>query len=273
MKIIAISIFLLFTLLILPVSAYYTSEIIPPSSGFLPEYNATFPGERNAGQWYEFSINNVSGDRDVKYHFTVYDAEIKDSYEYRSDAWGQWWEETPARGNKFLFIWICGYSEGTSWDGYEAERFYLWDNGKQINQEPIIQSDIGKVNRGTTTDNRVPPRTIRFIENRSSYLEFTYSQDAYGYQDGLVMNRMEPGISNAWNGYIIYQIPKTSELKDMQILGWFGYHGTAIWNLKPVAYIQNSPEALAIKERQKITKEIALGTRQKDNGIVKRPAV
>ena len=261
MKTIAISICILFTLLILPVSAYYTSEIIPPSSGFLPEYNATFTGERNAGQWYEFSINNVSGDRDVKYHFTVYDAEIKNSYEYRSDAWGQWWNETPARGNKFLFVWIVGYSEGTSWDGWEAEWFYLWDNGRQINQEPIIESDIGKVNKGGMWTSRVPPRTIRFIENRMSYLDFPYSQDAYGYQDGLVMNRMEPGISNAWNGYIIYQIPKTSELKDMQILGWFGYHGTAIWNLKPVAYIQNSPEYVAITEREIRDKEVAQGIR------------
>jgi hypothetical protein len=267
MKTIAISVLLLFALIIMPVSAYYTSEIIPQSSGFLPEYNATFPGERNAGQWYEFSINNVSGDLDVKYHFTVYDVEIKDSYEYRSDAWGQWWNETPTRGNKFLFIWIVGYSEGTSWDGWESERFYLWDNGKQINQEPIIMSDIGKVIRGNSWSSKIPPRTIRFIENRRSYLDFPYSQDVYGYQDGLVMNRMEPGKSNAWNGYIIYQIPKTSELKDLRLLGWFGYHGYAIWNLKPYGYIQETPEYMEIKAAENRRTEIQKGIRQRGNEI------
>lgn len=260
MKIVALF-FLISALVILPVNAYYVDSPVLTKSDFTPQYNATFPGERNAGQWYEFSINNVSGDRDVKYHFTVYDTQIKNSYEYRTDAWGQWWTESPEPGKKFLFVWICGYSEGTTWDGWESERFYLWDNGKQINQEPVILSDIGKVNKGGSWSTKTPPRTIRFIENRSSYQDFTYSQDAYGYQDGLVMNRMEPGKSNAWNGYIIYQVPKTSELKDMQILGWFGYHGTAIWNLKPVAYIQNSPEYFTLKQNRRIAEEILQGIR------------
>ena len=77
------------------------------------------------------------------------------------------------------------------------------------------------------------------MENRTSYKGFTYSQDAYGYNDGLEMNRMVPGMSNAWNGYIIYQVPSTFTIEDMQIAGWFGYYGTAWWNLKPRVVTQN----------------------------------
>jgi len=251
-------------LLIAPASAYYPDVVIPSSSGFLPAFNASFPGERNAGQWYEFRIDNVSGLADVKYHFTVYDAQIRDSYEYRSDAWGQWWTETPAPGKKFLFVWICGYSEGTTWWGWGADRFALWIDGVSIASEPVIVSDIGKVNRGDSWSAKVPPRTIRFMENRSSYQDFTYSQDAYGYREGIEQGRMEPGKSNAMNGYLIFQVPRNSNLKDIQVAGWFGYFGTATWNLKPVPFTQDSPEYLTIKEREKIAEEIVHGQRLRD---------
>lgn len=257
-------------LLIVPASAYYSDAIIPAGTGFMPVYNASYPGERNAGQWYDFAINNVSGYADVKYHFTVYDAQIKDSYQYRSDAWGEWWRETAGPGKKFLFVWICGYSEGTSWYGWGPERFFLWINGETIPQEPIMVSDIGKVRRGTAWSSQVPPRTIRFMENRTSFKDFPYSQDAYGYSDGIMKTRMEPGKSNAWSGYIIYQVPETSTHKDMQIAGWFDYFGTAYWNLQPRVYIQDSPEYLEIKQRELIENQIRKGSRLRDNATPRR---
>ena len=52
---------------------------------------------------------------------------------------------------------------------------------------------------------------------------------------------MIPGTSNAWNGYLIYQVPATFTIEKMQIAGWFGYYGTAWWNLQPPVVLQNNP--------------------------------
>ena len=230
----------LLVVLVVPVSA--ATQIIESDPLVSPHaFNRSVPGERNGGQWYTFRINNVSGYSDVTYHYTVYDAHLKDSYEYRSDAWGQWWTATPSPGKKFVFVWLVGYSEGTSWYGWGADRFTLWHDGEMIKPEPVWFSDLGRVSRGTSFSTSVPPRTIRYIENRSSYKGFTYSQDAYGYYDGLEMNRMIPGTSNAWNGYLIYQVPATFTIEKMQIAGWFGYYGTAWWNLQPPVVLQNNP--------------------------------
>jgi hypothetical protein len=264
--------FLIAALVILPASAYYIDAPFTTKSDFSPKFNASFPGERNAGQWYDFSIANVSGDKDVTYHFTVYDAQFRDDYEYRSDAWGQWWTESPAQDKKFLFIWICGYSEGTSWWGWGPDRFSLWINGSRIDPEPVIISDIGKVRRGMGWSSQVPPRTIRFMENRTSYQDFTYSQDAYGFRDGIEQTRMESMKSNAWNGYLIFQVPRTSTFKDMQILGWFGNSGSAWWNLELCEIVQESPEYLEVQLREKITYEISNGARLRENEERRRSA-
>ncbi len=160
-------------LMIMPSSAYFT-EGTYPLFGTGPAFNASIPGERNAGQWFVFTLLNVSGYSDVKYHFTLYDAYILDSYDYRSDAWGQWWTEYPDSGNKFLFVWICGWCEGTSWIGWGSDRFFAWINSNSLKPEPVQFSDIGKVRKGTTFTNNVPPRTIRWLENRTSYLDFVW---------------------------------------------------------------------------------------------------
>jgi hypothetical protein len=248
-------------LLVLPVSAYYPDSLYPIGG----KYNATVPGERNAGQWYEWQIINVSGYADVKYHFTIYDAEIKDSYEYRSDAWGQWWTETPNPGKKFLFVWVCGWSEGTTWWGWGQDRFFAWVKGTTLKPEDVKYSDIGKVYRGGGSSNEVPPYTIKGFEDRITFPGFPNCGDeAYGYKEGIALERMEPAKSNAWSGYIIYQVPSDTKLKDIQIAGWFGYFGTAYWNLEPKPYIQQSPEFQVKKKQIQMQGEIQSGKRLPD---------
>jgi len=251
--------------IIVPVSSQYTNDTYP-LDGKGPAFNASTPGERNAGQWYDFSILNVSGYRDVVYHFTVYDAELEDSYEYRSDAWGQWWTENPAPGNEFLFVWICGWSEGTSWIGWGPDRFFAWINTRTFYPEPVILSDIGLVYKGGKATSDVPPRTIRWLEeNKTSYLDFTWSDDAYSFEDGVELTRQEPGKSNAMQGYLIYQVPKGTKFKDIRVAGWFGYYGTAWWNLEQKAFTQNSTEFRKQTRAEQLLQERMTGKRMPGN--------
>jgi len=253
------------TIIIVPVSSQYTNDTYP-LDGKGPAFNASAPGERNAGQWYDFSLQNVTGYQDVVYHFTVYDAEIKDSYEYRSDSWGQWWTQEPDRGKKFLFVWICGWSEGTTWIGWGSERFFAWVDRLSITPESVIFSDIRMVRRGSTLTSDVPPRTIRWLEeNKTSYLDFPWSDDAYSFMDGVQMIRQEPGKSNAMQGYLIYQVPEITELKDIRIAGWFGYYGTAWWNLEQKTFVQNSTELNRQTRIEQLQEERLTGKRMPGN--------
>nr|WP_321352497.1 hypothetical protein [uncultured Methanoregula sp.] len=263
----------LLILLIVPSSAYYSDSLLSPVAGSTLQYNESYTGERNAGQWFTFELINASGLADVKYHFTVADAEIKTSYQYRSDAWAQWRNQTPDPGKKFLFVWICGYSEGTSWIGWGASHFAAWIDGETIAPEEVQYSDIGRVRRGAGWSDIVPPRTIRFLENKTELPGFPdMADEAYGFKEGLEQTRMIPGKSNAYYGYLIYQIPAKYEMKDIQIAGWFGYYGTAIWNLSPRLYIQRSPEYQKIIEREQRRQEIAQGQRLSDRDVVKNRA-
>lgn len=252
------------TIIIVPVSSQYTDTTCP-LDGKGPAFNASTPGERNAGQWYDFALLNVTGYQNVTYHFTVYDAEIRDSYEYRSDAWGQWWTQEPDQGKKFLFVWICGWSEGTTWIGWGSERFFAWVDRLSIIPEPVNFSDIGMVKRGGHYTDEVPPRTIRWMENKTSYLDFPWSGDAYSFRDGIQMIRQEPGKSNAMQGYLIYQVPQNTELKDIRIAGWFGYYGTAWWNLEQKAFIQNSTEIQRQIRIEQLQQERLTGKRMPGN--------
>lgn len=260
--------------LIMPVSAYYTGGIYPlnktdPKMG--PVYNSTVPGERNAGQWYEFTLLNVTGYQSVVYHYTVYDADIRDSYEYRSDAWGQWWRQDPEQGKKFLFVWLCGWSEGTSWLGWGMDRFFASVNGTmRLSPEPVQFSDIGRIRRGGAWSDKVPPRTIRWMENKTSFPGFAWSGDAWGFKDGLELDGQDPGQSNAMQGYLIFQIPRSMQLKDIQIIGWFGDWGRAWWNLDYKPYIQQSPEYQRILQKDIIKQQRESGLRVLDSPNVRQ---
>lgn len=197
----------------------------------LSQFNTSQPGERNPGDLFEFTMENVSGQEDVTHHFTVYSSRllnINQSYLYWSVLNGQWLNQTPEKGKKWLFVWVEDYTDGATIWPYDTKYFLisLWGN-TTINPEPIPMEDLA--HRPDKHLNPVMIESVTFGHPVSR--DYAYFGDPYGWKDGYYQPRIEPGKSNALSGWILYQVPEKANLKDLQVVGWFMNRGTAYWNL------------------------------------------
>jgi hypothetical protein len=206
----------------------------------MEQFNTSQPGERNRGDLFEFTMHNVSGTQeDVTHHFTVYSAKMlrenQTPYSYWSVANGQWLNQTPEKGKKWLFIWVEDWIEGTPVWGYEQDRFIVWVWGNTtINPEPVQMEDLARSRKSK----HLNPAIISEVSGHPIPKGYSYFRDPYGWKDGYLQPRIEPGESNAWSGWIIYQVPEKAKLKDIQVAGWFMNYGTAYWNLVPREVVQ-----------------------------------
>ena len=232
-------------------------------------FNSTIPGERNIGQWYNFTIENVSGYKQASYHYTVYRAYFVNDYQYHDENWGQWFDQFPTQGNKYLFVWIAGYLDdsSTDWWGWDQDRFPIWYNNEAIQPEPVIMASSQYVGIFRGNDH---PRIIAGMEN-TSYLDgFTWSGDEYGFYDGIQVDRMEPGITNAMQGYAIYQVPIESNLLSVRV-AMNTYTDQAWWNLENKSFEQVDDVGRQRRtDNQIIQTQIVQGIRLPDNYEEKR---
>lgn len=227
-------------------------------------FNISIPGDRNLGQEYSWEVKNASGYAGCVYHYTVYDERIiGGNYTYHSPAWGQWFIQDAEPGKKYLAVWVRGWIEGqTTWLGWGQERFplWLWDN-TTVYPEPVHLQDLS-VRYGS---DRKLPAVIREIQERMSTTDRgPLTVERYGWKDEKEMGRMEPGRSNAFDGYILYQIPEQAQPEDIRVAGWFGYWGTAIWHLAKSEINQESMEKYRILETDLVNYQKEIGIRLSD---------
>lgn len=230
-------------------------------------FNGTVPGDRNTGQVFTWSIQNVSKEADIKYHYVVYASRlIGMNYSYYSNAWGRWDIHSVTPGYQYLVIWVRGWTEGTTSWGYGPERFrvFVWDNWT-IDPEPAHLNDLPI--RFLSDEYR--PVVNAELENRTllngslSRVELL-TTEWYGWKNNQKLVRMEPGLSNNWDGVILYQVPASAALKDLRVAGWFGYYGTPIWYLTPHEIMQKSFEAWQREQQDELSRQKANGLRVSD---------
>jgi len=192
-------------------------------------FNPSLSGERNIGQEYSWTIQNVSGLSDVCYNTSVYDFKIIGSqYTYYSIEWGQWFTEQADTGKKYLIVWARTESNGTSWYGWGGDRFTLWVWGNTtIVPDPVPLQDLPIKYQSEHYLTRV----IAELQNRTGTDGELLTREWYGWKDGNELDRQEPGSSAAYDGMILYQIPEEAQPEDIRVLGWFGYYGYGIWYL------------------------------------------
>lgn len=195
-------------------------------------FNASQPGERNPGDPYQFTMHNVSGTyENVTHHITVYSSKLfpkNQSYQYWSVLYGQWMNQTPEKNKKWLFVWVEDYTEGATTWSYEKDRFTVWIWGNTtIPAEPVQLED-----HTSYPDKHKGPAIIQGVTyGHTVSRDYSWFGDPYGWRDGYIQPRVEPGRSNAWSGWIRYQVPDGAMLQDLQLAGWFDNFGSVQWNL------------------------------------------
>jgi hypothetical protein len=263
-----------------------------PASAGIP-FNETIPGDRNIGQNFTWTAYNVSMKADAVYHYTVYDyRDLGDEYHYWSVNWGQWMVQTAQPKKKYFVIWIRGWLEGTAWHGWGSDRFRLWIGNKSFTAEPVQLQDIairniGKPDQEITTAVTCPlntqaPVTVisssgttskagdsgRYLPVVIQELEYQMSRtergrlttERYGWKDENEMIRMEPGISNAYDGLMIFQVPDGARPESMVVSGSFWSWGPAFWHLTNTTISQDSAERSHLLES-------VLTEMERDNGL------
>jgi hypothetical protein len=250
-----------------------------PAAAEQVRFNESVPGPRNLGQYFTWTMENVSGTYASSiYHYTVYDyKEIGDHYSYWSVNWGQWFNETPEHGKKFVAVWVRGWMEGTTYFGWGQDRFNLWVNGQTIPADPVKLQDIEigsytgagrkeSVGTAATSSGCAPTpapvqnqnantgsgwsRTGRWLPVVIQQVEYLKANnergrlttERFGWKDENEYTRMEPGWSAKYDGFLIYQVPVNSSPEGMSIAGNFRNYGTAIWHLTNTTITQESVE-------------------------------
>lgn len=231
-------------------------------------FNSSIPGERNIGQEFTFSIDNVSMRADVVYHYTVYSSRaLGDHITYWSKAWGTWFTDQAPAGYQYLAVYVRAWTEGTTVWGYGSDRFYVWYIDQSIGALPVKLEDLPIRYKSE----KYRPAVIQELENRYEPGIGLLPSEPYGWKDGQELTRMEPGLSNAWDGPILYLIPDSAGLRDLRVAGWFGdYRGTAVWwitehEIRQASFESWLSEQTRILEQQR-KENLRVSDREPDRG-------
>jgi hypothetical protein len=184
---------------------------LTPASTAVP-----FPNALAQNEYATFGSGNEQGKA------TVYRFEIKSDYNWTSPSWnspGQqaasqplglqrgYNTEKPQAGNIFLFLYVRVMNTGTNAVyAPSANQFVVSSNGKVYNYSSVKSSDV----------------TIDQVSG---------SQYDYQIGRGGTVGYVQPGESNAADGYLIYEIPGPFTPATTYVVSNLDYRTKAVWRL------------------------------------------
>jgi hypothetical protein len=219
-------------------TAIRTPTPIPTPGIKAKQVDAYATGERWEKQWYKHiemkrpnQFSDASPKKPLEYGIVVYDHKFMSSYTWWSDANGQYYKEIPKQGYKFLFVWI--HEEVFGDPKINIHNMYGFDERCFV----VQRNDIFYYN--DTTYN--PVNRILEFDNKGDLYGISRTS-AFGYQRTYVgmssryggwiaedKSDIYIGNGNAWDGYVIYQVPESSTDSDVLIVGNFKEQENAYW--------------------------------------------
>ena len=226
-------------------------------------FNETRDGLRNLGDPYTFNLSIDFGRDFARYHVVAYDYRILGpTIRVYSTSWGQDLNVSAPSGMEYLAVWVRTWTEGSSSWGYPAGSFYLFDRGTMVPADPVLLDDRPK----TTDSTYFPPadieETYHCIDDKNGVLP----AERYGYTGGWSWSEMDPGLSNRWDGYILYEIPAGEDPADLQVAGSFPT-GTPFWTLSGNITYRSIEEDTVLAAIARVQDEIRAGLRISDKAI------
>jgi hypothetical protein len=163
------------------------------------------------------------GSADMIGQATVYGYDLKPTYNWTSPSWNSPQEqgaasppldiqrgynrEKPQEGNTFLFVYVRVLNPGkNAVYAPSAKQFVVNSNGTLYNYSPVHSSDV--------IIDKVPG-----------------TQYDYQIGRGGVVGYIQPGESNAADGYLIYEVPANFSPKTTYVVSNLDYQHQAVWKL------------------------------------------
>jgi hypothetical protein len=182
--------------------------------------------------WFRDNANNFG--ESLRTWVTIYDYRMMNQYHWHSVSWGSraFFLQKPDAGMKYLFIFINIYSDAetkATQPGYGPEHFAVQVKNK------LYYMDEG----------HDPAVWIKELTDDANAYDYAHVQGVipYGYKivqnlkTGIIsaeqLNLIYPGRSNAWDGYLLYQIPADATPDQIKVVTSFdNLGGRAMWQLK-----------------------------------------
>jgi hypothetical protein len=179
--------------------------------------------------WVEYKRDNVEGLKDIDLRATVYRALFLPNYRFWSVSWGEYQWQTPNPGMKYLVVFAHIYMAGDT----EEKDPRMWGPGPdhflvQIGNQTYLQDS------NHVTGYRIKELEEQFdLNNVNRIYDYGYLRyyDSAGYEQSMPLGYIRMGISNAWDGFLMFEIPKETQMKDIKIYEAIDGLGTVWWRL------------------------------------------
>jgi hypothetical protein len=158
--------------------------------------------------------DNVLGYKDMSTHVTVYGWRMFGTVNWRSIQWGEYFREGAGEKNKWLFVLVNSYSDqdmARMW-GIQPGQFRV-QIGDQL-YEPCTKllpqiriKEMDEVWNRDHVENVKPYGYLRRVDKLGEHVE--------------ELGFIKAGRSNAWDGYLVFQIPASTQIKDVHVLASF----------------------------------------------------
>jgi hypothetical protein len=208
-----------------------TPTPIPTTPETEREYMTRTNG-RYLGDIFVIDRNDVTGYKDLKVNVTVYRFRFYDSFnESGSTSLGTstYITRLPDPGNKFLFVFVR--MEVPSSDQTNDPR--MWGFGSSLFAVQYKGAVIPQYSKHVKCEPILEMESVGTQDNTVRVLDYGFSRSVsigggYGCQSDSYLHF---GKSNAWDGYIIYQVPKEASNTDLRVVSSLGGFGNPWWYL------------------------------------------
>jgi hypothetical protein len=192
-------------------------------------------GGKYLGQEFEIIRQNVSGLKNMDVQIKVYDYKFMPNYrDTLADSWGtlSYWPRVPDVGQKYLFVFVHQEMIGTNQNndprmwGFDSSHFAVQYRGQLIQEDPTRYKCVAI----KELENTYPLGDSSRISDYGKIRVVSMDNPLSG-TDCANLGFLRMGASNAWDGFILYQVPKEAIEKDIVITGGFGDFGKIYWYL------------------------------------------
>jgi len=191
------------------------------------------PGQRWVGQWYNWYRSDVQGLKDMQIGVVAYRYKFMDKYTWWSPSTGNYFTAIPAPGMRYCVVWVheemigVNITNDPSFWAFDDHAFAIQVKDKiyksQINEtyNPVVT--IKELNQYTDYYQTVTAPPFGY------YIRYTGHNPETGGFAAEKIGVLRMGKGNAHDGFILYEIPKDSQPKDIMFVGEFGTFGSAQW--------------------------------------------
>jgi len=178
-----------------------------------------FPDALRLKERFNFGSGNIASEA------TVYRFWINDTYEWHNDMDNRYYVEKPRAGNKFLFVFVHLQNNGDYRVWFPpAGNIIVSHNGVSYTED---QSHY-KPNKASDED--ATPIEVKEVMYFQKLNGDEYAED-FGFSHGTELAYLYPGSSNAVDGYIVYQVPKSLVPEETYVLISFNAQDQGVWKL------------------------------------------